>query len=68
MRGRVLAMQQWLGGAVPLAPLLVVGPLVDTIGVGTVLSGIGLVILLAGWYSVQVTARQRVQRAATALG
>ncbi|MDB5074844.1 MAG: major facilitator superfamily 1 [Chloroflexi bacterium] len=63
MRGRVLAMQQWLGGAVPLLPLLVVGPLVDAIGVASVLVGIGVVILLAGWYSVRVDLRRRLSLA-----
>lgn len=57
MRGRVLAMQQWLGGAAPLAPLLVVGPLIDSFGVATVLTAVGLVVLLAGWYSVYANAR-----------
>jgi MFS family permease len=63
MRGRVLAMQQWLGGAVPLLPLLVVGPLVDAIGVALVLVAIGSVILLAGWYSVRADVRRRVATA-----
>jgi MFS family permease len=62
MRGRVLAMQQWLGGAVPLLPLLIVGPLVDTFGVALVLVCVGCLVLGAGWYSVQADARRRAQR------
>jgi MFS family permease len=62
MRGRVLAMQQWLGGVVPLVPLLVVGPLVDAIGVSSVLVSIGAVVLFAGWYSMLSDARRVVAR------
>jgi len=68
MRGRVLAMQQWLGGAVPLLPLLVVGPLVDTIGIETVLVGVGALVGLAAWYSMRADRRlhgvQRLRSAA----
>ena len=59
MRGRVLAMQQWLGGAVPLLPLLVVGPLVDTIGIEAVLVGVGAAVGLAAWYSMRADWRLR---------
>jgi MFS family permease len=59
MRGRVLAMQQWLGGAVPLVPLLLIGPLVDIIGVTTVLIFTGALIVLAGCYSIQADAQHR---------
>ena len=59
MRGRVLATQQWLGGAVPLVPLLVVGPLIDWLGVERVLVLLGAVVLGAGWYSVLLDRRYR---------
>lgn len=62
MRGRVLGMQQWLGGAVPLLPLLLIGPLVDIIGVAKVLILIGILVALAAWYSIHADAYHRQAR------
>jgi MFS family permease len=59
MRGRVLATQQWLGGAVPLVPLLIVGPLVDVIGVEKVLVAVALLVAAVAWYSVRATRQHR---------
>jgi len=55
VRGRVLAMQQVIGGAIPIIPLLVAGPLADAFGVTRVLAAIGLLILLTGVWSAKAT-------------
>ena len=55
VRGRVLAMQQLLGGAVPLVPLLIIGPLSDALGVSAVLVLMGCAILAAAWCGTRGT-------------
>jgi MFS family permease len=63
VRGRVLAMQQVIGGAIPIIPLIVVGPLADAFGVANVLTGIGAVILLSGVLSALFTHHTEPQTA-----
>lgn len=57
LRGRVLAMQQVIGGAIPIVPLMIVGPLADLFGVSTVLTGIGIVIFLGALVSIAIDRR-----------
>jgi len=61
VRGRVLALQQFVGGAMPIIPLLVVGPLADVYGTAAVMTGLGLVIVLVGALSVRLDRRHRRQ-------
>jgi len=48
VRGRVLALQQLVGGALPILPLLTVAPLADLVGPSAVMTGLGVVIVLVG--------------------
>ena len=59
VRGRVLALQQLVGGAVPIIPLLVAAPLADTYGNAAVMTGLGLVIVLVGALSVRLDRAHR---------
>jgi len=59
VRGRVLALQQLVGGAVPIIPLLVAAPLADTYGNAAVMTGLGLVIVLVGAFSVRLDRAHR---------
>jgi MFS family permease len=52
VRGRILAMQQLIGGAVPIIPLLTVAPLADLFGPSSVMTGLGIAIVLIGALSV----------------
>lgn len=51
VRGRVLSLQQLVGGALPIVPLLTVAPLADLLGPSAVLTGLGMVIVLVGLLS-----------------
>jgi len=64
VRGRVLALQQLVGGAVPIIPLLVAAPLADAYGNAAVMTGLGLVIVLVGALSVRLdhAHRRRARR------
>jgi MFS family permease len=59
VRGRVLSVQQMIGGAIPIIPLLIVAPLADLVGTATVLTGLGFVILLVGALSLLLDRRRR---------
>jgi MFS family permease len=48
VRGRVLSLQQLVGGALPILPLLTVAPLADLVGPSAVMAGLGVVIVLVG--------------------
>ncbi len=61
VRGRVLALQQLVGGAVPIIPLLVAAPLADTYGNAAVMTGLGLVIVVVGALSVRLDREHRRQ-------
>jgi hypothetical protein len=54
VRGRVLALQQLIGGAVPIIPLLIIAPLADLFGTSSVMTGLGVVIVLVGALSVRL--------------
>lgn len=54
VRGRVLAIQQLIGGAVPIIPLLIVAPLADFFGTSSVMTGVGVLIVLVGIVSVRL--------------
>ena len=54
VRGRVLAAQQLIGGAIPIIPLLIVAPLADLFGPATVMTGLGVVIVLIGALSIHL--------------
>lgn len=54
VRGRVLALQQLVGGAIPIIPLLIAAPLADIFGNSTVMTGLGIVIILVGAMSVRL--------------
>jgi MFS family permease len=59
LRGRVLSMQQLIGGAIPIIPLLTIAPLADLFGDTTVMTAVGLVILLVGVLSVYMDRSHR---------
>lgn len=52
VRGRILAMQQLIGGAAPIIPLLTIAPLADVFGTSSVMTGLGIAIVLVGTLSV----------------
>ncbi len=52
VRGRILAMQQLIGGAAPIIPLLTIAPLADVFGTSSVMTGLGVAIVLVGTLSV----------------
>lgn len=54
VRGRVLAIQQLIGGAIPIIPLLIIAPLADLFGTSSVMTGLGAVIVLIGMVSVRL--------------
>jgi len=54
VRGRVLAAQQLIGGAIPIVPLLVVAPLADLFGPAAVMTGLGVAIVLVGALSIHL--------------
>jgi len=54
VRGRVLAMQQLIGGAIPIIPLLTFAPLADVFGTSTVMTALGILIVLVGALSVRL--------------
>jgi len=58
VRGRVLSLQQLVGGAIPIIPLLTVAPLADLIGPSAVMTGLGVVIVLVGVSSWRLDRRQ----------
>jgi len=59
LRGRVLSMQQLIGGAIPIIPLLTIAPLADLFGDTKVMTALGLVILLVGVLSVYLDRSHR---------
>lgn len=59
VRGRVLAMQQFVGGALPIIPLLTISPLADLLGTATVMTGLGILIALIGVWSVRIDRGER---------
>jgi len=59
VRGRVLSLQQLVGGAIPIIPLLTVAPLADLIGPSAVMTGLGVVIVLVGLASWRLDRRRR---------
>jgi Na+/melibiose symporter-like transporter len=52
VRGRILAIQQLIGGAAPIIPLLTIAPLADIFGTTSVMTGLGIAIVLVGALSV----------------
>lgn len=62
VRGRVWSMQQLIGGAVPIVPLLVVGPLADWLGTATIMTLLGLVILMISFFSMRIDRRLQRRR------
>jgi len=54
VRGRVLSMQQLVGGALPIIPLLTISSLADLFGTSTVMTGLGVVIVLVGAFGVHL--------------
>lgn len=54
IRGRVLAASQLIGGAIPIIPLLIVAPLADVFGTATVMTALGIAIVLIGALSVHL--------------
>ncbi len=62
VRGRVWSMQQLIGGAVPIVPLLVVGPLADWLGTATIMTLLGLIILAVSIFSIRVDGRLQRRR------
>ncbi len=54
VRGRIWSIQQLIGGAIPIIPLLTVARLADTYGTSTVMTGLGVVIALVGVFSMRV--------------
>jgi len=54
VRGRVYAMQQLIGGAIPIIPLLTFAPLADVFGTSTIMTCLGIVIVLVGALSVHL--------------
>lgn len=54
VRGRILSLQQLVGGAIPIIPLLAVAPLADIFGTSSVMTGLGIVIILVGAFSVHL--------------
>lgn len=63
VRGRVLSLQQVIGGAVPIIPLLVIGPLADLFGTSSVMTALGVIIVLVGGISVRLDrGHQKVDR------
>jgi hypothetical protein len=67
VRGRVLAVQQIIGGVIPIVPLLIVAPLADLIGTATVLTGLGFIIVLLGALSLLLDRRGRRRGSAPAV-
>jgi Na+/H+-dicarboxylate symporter len=67
VRGRVLAVQQIIGGAIPIIPLLIVAPLADLFGTATVLTGLGIVIVLVGALSLLLDRHHKRPGPSTAL-
>jgi len=63
VRGRVYAMQQLIGGAIPIIPLLTFAPLADVFGTSTIMTCLGIVIVLVGALSVHLD--RDVRRKAT---
>lgn len=59
VRGRVLSMQQLIGGAVPIIPLLTVAALADIFGTSAVMTALGIVIVLVGALSVRLDRAMR---------
>ena len=59
VRGRVLSMQQLIGGAIPIIPLLTIAPLADIFGDTMVMTVLGLVIVLVGVLSVYLDRSHR---------
>jgi MFS family permease len=59
LRGRVLSLQQLIGGAAPIIPLLTLAPLADIFGTSTVMIGLGVVIVLVGALSVRLDRTHR---------
>ncbi len=59
LRGRVLSLQQLIGGAAPIIPLLTLAPLADIFGTSTVMIGLGIVIVLVGALSVRLDRTHR---------
>jgi len=54
VRGRIWSIQQLIGGAIPIIPLLTVAWLADTYGTSTVMTGLGVVIALVGVFGMRV--------------
>jgi len=54
VRGRVLSMQQLVGGALPIIPLLTIPPLADIFGTAVVMAALGLIIIAVGAFSVRL--------------
>ena len=52
-------MQQLIGGAIPIIPLLTIAPLADLFGDTKVMTALGLVILLVGVLSVYLDRSHR---------
>ena len=52
-------MQQLIGGAIPIIPLLTIAPLADLFGDTTVMTVLGLVIVLVGVLSVHLDRSHR---------
>jgi MFS family permease len=65
LRGRVLSLQQLIGGAIPIIPLLTIAPLADLFGDTTVMTALGIVILLVGVLSVYLDRSHRAPGDAT---
>ena len=59
VRGRVLSIQQLIGGAVPILPLLTIAPLADFFGTTTVMTGLGVAIVAVGAVSVHLDRSHR---------
>ena len=54
VRGRVLAMQQLIGGAIPIIPLLTLAPLADIYGTAAIMTVLGIIVLLVGLLSIRI--------------
>ena len=55
VRGKIYGFLNSIIGALSLVPIIIVGGLSDLIGVGFVITGIGISILLAGIFWIYIT-------------